>query len=172
MTEFQVEIKGAKELISAMRKYPRIAEPILQRAIDATSAIFGKHTLRNNPVPWRSGNLLQSFRFTRGRLQAKWFPTASYAGGVELGTRPHMIYPVKGSALKWQSGGSAGYVTAASGRRYYRKQEGSTRFAKQVRHPGTKPQPFMQRIVERSQADIDRVFLQAVQLITERLKTA
>ncbi len=85
-SNYQVEIKGLKELIFSFKNYPKIAEPIMQKAVDATAAIFGKNTLKD-PVPWRTGNLLQSFRFQSGRLMARWFPTAYYAPFVHDGTR-------------------------------------------------------------------------------------
>ncbi len=86
-SDYRVEIKGLKDLMFAFKNYSKISEPIMQRAVDATAAIFGKNTLKDDPVPWRTGNLLQTFRFQRGRLLARWFPTAYYAPYVHDGTR-------------------------------------------------------------------------------------
>jgi hypothetical protein len=86
-SNYRVEIRGLKDLIFSFKNYPKIAEPIMQKAVDATVAIFGKNTLKDDPVPWRTGNLLQSFRFQSGRLMARWFPTAYYAPFVHDGTR-------------------------------------------------------------------------------------
>lgn len=82
----QIEIKGLQELKNALDRYPRIAEPILQRAIDATGAIFAKNTLKGDPIPWRTGNLLMGFRFQSSRLESRWYPTANYAYLVHEGT--------------------------------------------------------------------------------------
>lgn len=169
MAEITVQIQGARELQYALREYPKIAKPILQKAVDATNAVFAKHTLKNNPVPWRTGFLLQSFRFVRGNLQARWFPTAKYAPFVEYGTKPHLILPVRARALRWESGGGARYATAASGRRYYRRTEGTAIFAMRVHHPGTKAKPFMRQIVRNSQTDMNSLFLQALQLVTRTI---
>jgi hypothetical protein len=52
-------------------------------------------------VPIRSGYLRESI--TR-KLTPKGFtvrPTASYAGFVDQGTRPHTIYPANASVLRW-----------------------------------------------------------------------
>ncbi len=168
-TDFEVKVEGVRELRAALRDYPKIAEPILQRAVEATNTVFGKHTLRNNPVPWRTGNLLMSFRFAKARLQARWFPRAAYAPFVELGTKPHTIVPVKAQALRWESGGSAGYVTSRTGRRRYQKTAGTATFAMRVNHPGTKAKPFMQRIVTNSAPDVQKLMWQALNLINKEI---
>lgn len=67
------------ELRRAFANAPRIVEPILQRTIEAAQFTLQKHTLKNDPIPWRTGNLLQSFRFFKARLEARWMPTAYYA---------------------------------------------------------------------------------------------
>jgi hypothetical protein len=63
-----------------------------------------------------------------GNLRSKIGPTVDYAVMVEDGTRPHIIRPRNKRALRFRPGGSGRYV-----------------FAKFVRHPGTRPQPFMDR---------------------------
>jgi hypothetical protein len=52
-------------------------------------------------VPIRSGYLRESIK---SKLTPKGFtvwPTASYAGFVDQGARPHTIYPVNASVLRW-----------------------------------------------------------------------
>ena len=164
-----VQIKGLKELNEAFRRYPKIAEPVLQKAIIGTQFIFQKHTLKNNPVPWRTGNLLQSFRFQHGRLLARWFPTARYAHFVEFGTRAHDIFPVSKQALAWEVGGSRGYVTAASGRKYYKKTAGRMVVVKRVRHPGTRARRYMPKIVRKATPEINKLFIQAYDIINREI---
>ncbi len=177
MADFEVKIEGLTELKRALRDYLKIAEPVLQKAVSASGAIFAKYTLRKNPVPYRTGNLLQSFRFQVSRLQARWFPTAHYAPFVQYGTQPHKISPRIASVLAWQSGGFLGrYVTAKSGRRYYKSgKAGTTAFAAYVNHPGTKPQPFMDQIRNRATPDINRLFVQALdqvnRIIAQQIKS-
>jgi hypothetical protein len=163
---FEMTIKGATELSAALMRYPDIAKPIVQRAIVGVSAVLAKHTLKNNPVPWRTGVLLHSFRFKSGPGWARWYPTAYYAQMVEEGTRPHRIYPKTAKALSWKTGGVGQYVTAKSGKRYYKGATNTGRaFAKYVNHPGTKPHPFMQEILDNSRPDIERLFAQATDKI-------
>lgn len=77
--ELRVEIKGLSELREAFARAPDITESWLQRTIEAAQFTLQKHTLKDDPIPWRTGNLLQSFRFFKGRLWGKWMPTAEYA---------------------------------------------------------------------------------------------
>jgi len=147
MALVDVEIKNIKALTKAFQQYPRIAEPVLQRAVDATQAIFAKHTLKDDPVPWRTGNLLHSFRFTSGRLQARWFPTARYAPFVEFGRG--YVYPKQKKVLSWVN------------------QSGERVFAKFSRP--SKPRPFMRQIVEKSQKDVQNIFHQAGDIILREI---
>ena len=169
MAIFEVKIRGLAKLEKAFYQYPKIAEPIFQKTINATHAIFAKHTLKENPIPWRSGNLLHSFRFKSARLRAKWFPTAYYAPFVELGTRPHIIRPKRAKVLRWNTGGGGKYVTAKSGKQYYKSGNSQYRFARFVRHPGTRPQPFMKKIVKRSDRDINILFGRAGDKINQAI---
>src|SRR5882757_9825725 len=125
MAEFQIQIVGLDALVAKLHEAPSIAAPILQRALSAAQAILAKHTVKGT-VPWRTGFLTQSFRseLTTGLL--RWFPTASYAPYVEFGTKPHVIVPKDKKALYWP--GAAHPVMS-------------------VNHPGTKPNPFMERII-------------------------
>ena len=147
MALVDVEIKNIKALTKAFQQYPRISEPVLQRAVDATQAIFAKHTLKDDPVPWRTGNLLHSFRFTSGRLQARWFPTARYAPFVEFGRG--YVYPKQKKVLSWVN------------------QTGERVFAKFSRP--SKPRPFMRQIVEKSQNDVQNIFRQAGDIILREI---
>ena len=54
---------------------------------------------------------------------------------LEFGTKPHTIRPRKASVLSWTANKRlSGRARTNGGRRF---------FAKVVRHPGTKPQPFL-----------------------------
>lgn len=169
MKTFEMTIKGASKLALACKRYPQIAKPIMQRAIVGTGAVFAKHTLKEDPIPYRLGGLLASFRFKSGAGWSRWYPTAHYAQYVEEGTRPHRIYPKAKQALSWKTGGGGRYVTASSGRRYYKSGSSGRAFAKYVNHPGTKPQPFMQKILDNSRADIEKLFGQATDKIVAEI---
>lgn len=147
MADVSIKIQGLEELNARLAAYPDISIPILQRAVDGSQALLAKNTTRTN-VPWKTGNLLHSFRFSSGYLMARWYPTAAYAAFVEEGTKPHVILPKSKQALYWPSAAHP---------------------VKKVNHPGTAPNPYMERIVAAAQPEIDALFLQAAKLITTRI---
>ncbi|HEX3861297.1 MAG TPA: HK97 gp10 family phage protein [Stellaceae bacterium] len=145
--DFQVQIVGLNQLTAKLAQAPQIAAPILQRALTASQAILAKYTTKGI-VPWRTGFLVQSFRaeVTTGML--RWFPTASYAPYVEFGTKPHVILPKDKKALYWP---------------------GASHPVARVNHPGTKPNPFLERIISTAQPDIDAMFVGALEQITQAI---
>ncbi|MCX6756336.1 MAG: hypothetical protein NTX85_03275 [Candidatus Nomurabacteria bacterium] len=104
MSSYNVQIEGMKELIKAMDEAPSIIKPLLQSAVVASGAIFASKTLKDDPIPWRTGNLLLSFRFTTGDLLAKWYPTAYYAifvhDGTSRGLKANPFMPKVGEKAK------------------------------------------------------------------------
>jgi hypothetical protein len=148
--DFQVRIEGADQLIAKLAQAPSIAAPILQRALSASQAILAKYTVKGI-VPWRTGFLTQSFRAELTTAFLRWFPTASYAPYVEFGTKPHVI-------------------TAKNARVLANRQTGQI-FGKRVNHPGTRPNPFMERIVSAAQPDIDKMFGATLSQIVQAIAT-
>src|SRR3977135_3862841 len=130
--EFTVKIAGLDQLVAKLREAPQIAAPILQRALSASQAILAKYTTKGI-VPWRTGFLTQSFRAETTTGLLRWFPTASYAPYVEFGTRPHTILPKEKKALYWP---------------------GAAHPVMRVNHPGSRANPFMERIISTAQPDI------------------
>lgn len=145
---FQVSIPNLPKLTQALASYPSIAAPIIQKAIVGAQAILAKFTNRDT-VPIRSGYLVQSWGFEVGSLWARWFPKAEYAPFVEFGTPPHIIKPVNAKVLANTKTGQI--------------------FGKIVHHPGTKPNPFMERIAAAAQPDIDALFADALDKITGQI---
>lgn len=82
-----VEVTNLEAIRRAFREAPAVSKRYFQKAIEGSSAVLASKTLAENPVPYRTGNLLQSFGFTSGNLWAKWFPSANYARYVNDGTR-------------------------------------------------------------------------------------
>lgn len=148
--EFEVTIPELSKLTAALANAPAIAAPILQRALSASQAVLAKYTVRGI-VPWRTGFLTQSFRaeMTTGLL--RWFPTASYAPYVEFGTKPHVIVPKNAQALYWP---------------------GAAHPVRRVNHPGSKPNPYMERIIEAAQPNIAVQFTVALKAITDAIAAA
>lgn len=71
-----------------------------------------------------------------------------YAAAEELGSRPHIIVPVRAKALAW------GGPRRLSGS--LRKGAKATNFAKRVRHPGTKPHPYLVPGAQQALAEVGK----------------
>jgi hypothetical protein len=148
--QFTVQIVGLSDLLARLQQAPSIVAPILQRALSASQAILAKYTTKTT-VPWRTGFLAQTFQaqLTTGML--RWFPTASYASFVEFGTKPHIIEPRDARALYWP---------------------GADHPVRLVHHPGTKENPFMERIIAAAQPEIDTTFTNALEQIVQQMAGA
>jgi hypothetical protein len=128
-----------------MANYPAISAPIIQNAIVAAQAILAKFTTAAT-VPVKTGYLVQNWGFDIGQFTARWYPKASYAPYVEFGTAPHIIRAVTARVLANKATGQI--------------------FGSVVRHPVTKANPFMERIVETAQPDINDLFVEALDKVT------
>jgi len=103
-------------------------------------ASFAEEEMRRQ-APERTGRLRRSIRkrLNLAALEAEVAPTVEYAVYVEVGTRPHVIRPVRAQALRFEV-------------------EGEIVFARLVRHPGTKPNPFVRGTAEQTRRQIPRLW--------------
>lgn len=91
-------------------------------------------------VPRKTGNLGRTIRLgtvTERSVQVKagGDRNVGYAAAVEFGTKAHDIVPVRAKALAW---GGARRLSGS-----LRSGSAPTFFAKRVRHPGTRAQPYL-----------------------------
>jgi HK97 gp10 family phage protein len=92
-------------------------------------------------APWKTGKLARSIvKEVDEYGEAKISVLAPYARYVINGTSPHEICPVNASVLAFK---------AASGELV---------FTKLVRHPGTKPNQFLDEAVEKARGKVGEVF--------------
>jgi HK97 gp10 family phage protein len=92
-------------------------------------------------APWKTGKLARSIVIDFDEEgEAKIQALAPYAKFVVEGTRPHKIYPVSSSVL------------------VFKAKSGDLVFTKLVRHPGTKPNPFLQRAVDKAKEQINDIW--------------
>jgi HK97 gp10 family phage protein len=89
-------------------------------------------------APWRTGKLAGSIVKEIGEGEASIQALASHAIFVEKGTAPHEIKPINASVLAFESGGWV--------------------FTRLVRHPGIKPNPFMQRAADAAYEKVEETF--------------
>lgn len=156
-TNFSVEIPNLPGLIAALKGYPEIATPVFEKAMKAVQAKVANHTTAST-VPVRTRALLQNWGFEAAGLQARYYPKMRYARYVQEGTRPHVITAKNARVLASKTGGG-------KGAQY-------TFYGKSVMHPGTKPNPFMNRIMAASKSDIINLFLEAERIITRKIAEA
>jgi len=98
-------------------------------------------------VPRRTGNLGRTIRVGRvtdsdAEIVAGGRRTVGYAAAVEFGTQPHIIRPRRARVLAW------GGARTLGGR--LRKGAKADHFARFVRHPGTRAQPYLRPGVEKA----------------------
>ncbi len=91
-------------------------------------------------VPRRTGNLARTIRLgtvteAAVEVHAGGRLGVGYAAAVEFGSKAHEIRPVRRKALAW------GGARTLGGR--LRKGERPQFFARRVRHPGTRAQPYL-----------------------------
>lgn len=150
--EFNVEITGLNELVAKLQQAPELATPILRRAVADSWKILSKNT-NVRTVPFKTGFLLQSFGGSINGLTAIWGPDhaheTTYSRFVEFGTAPHVIEAKNKKVLANKATGQI--------------------FGKRVNHPGTKPNPYMERIVDASRDQINETFGTALSQITAAL---
>ena len=96
------------------------------------SAFFG--------APWKTGKLAGSIVKEVADGEASIQALTPYAAYVVNGTAPHEIRPMNASCLAFES------------------RSGEFVFTQLVRHPGTKPNPFMQKAAEDARSKADEVF--------------
>lgn len=123
-------VRGIPELQTRLSRLK--PSPVLMRNI-GLSAIREQKLL----VPRKTGNLGRSIGL--GSITPTTVVTkagAAYAVFVELGTRAHDILPRVRKALRFAPRGT-GRLSGAP------RAGGPVVFARRVRHPGTRPRPFM-----------------------------
>ena len=136
---FKIEITNLEKLQNAFKSYPSIAGPefaksinivlqnILTKATDEDNGIFQFKTPRVRRTGYLSLSFGQGLRnATPSNLTGSIGPTVFYAKYVENGTPAHIIRAINSKALANKKAGQI--------------------FGRVVHHPGTKANPFMERI--------------------------
>lgn len=151
---FKVQIPNLEALQTALAEAKEMAEPIIQDAVIAGQAVLAANTTKG-VVPWQTGALAQTFQTEIGRLYARWFPTRFYAPYVEFGTG---IYGPKGKMIEIRPVNKAALYWP-----------GAKHPVRKVMSLGMKPNPYMERILARSQDNIKQVFMEALGMIRSKI---
>ena len=146
----EYSIPNLARIERAFRQSPVLAKKYFGRALKAAALEVLKR--RSTEVPVKTGQLRASFQMEVGADTARVYPTKKYAIYVHGGTRPHIIRARNKKVLA-------------------DKREGRI-FGRIVRHPGTRANPFMQRMLDKSRSDINAHFATALDLIRSDIETA
>ena len=133
MLTVEVSTRGLQFNEVAARLSRELRQKLIERLADLAwaSAFYG--------APWRTGKLAGSIvkEVTDGGAEIQ--ALAPYAVFVEKGTAPHEIRPVSASILAFEA-------------------RGRMVFTPIVRHPGTRPNPFMERAADDTRSKTEAVF--------------
>lgn len=116
----------------------KLSGPLKQKLVERLADIAWAAAFYG--APWKTGKLAQSIVKDVGVGEAQIQALAPYAMYVVKGTAPHEIRPINASCLAFEAPG------------------GGMVFTRLVRHPGTKPNPFMERAAEEARSKAEEVF--------------
>lgn len=131
-SQFNIQIKGLDQLIAnANRVSGNASRELKQIMIDNTTHISNEaKAIKAGRFKNQTGNLRRSiYRRVYGAEKGLVATDEKYGEYVEFGTRPHVIRPRNKKMLAF-------------------KIDGRLVFAKEVRHKGSRPFPFMQPAFE------------------------
>lgn len=138
MAQYTIEIEGLDRLRKAFQQSPKNVIQGLSDGIKTSVNIIRPIMVRNAPV--KTTKLRRNIYARTSGLEGQVGPDLSivpYALYVHEGTRAHEIRPVTKQALYW---------------------EGAPHPVKLVHHPGTKPNPFVQKTAEEMTEPINKIF--------------
>lgn len=134
MIEVNVTSRGLKLAVVAEKLAEPLKRKLIERMADAAwaAAFYG--------APWKTGKLAQSIVKNVGETEASIEALAPYAVYVVKGTAPHEVRPVNASCLAFKA------------------MNGEMIFTRLVHHPGTKPNPFLQRAADIAREKVNETF--------------
>ena len=132
-----IEVEISRSGLDFEEAAEKLGGPLRQKLVERLAEIAWSRA--SYGAPWRTGKLAGSIVKVVGDGEAWIKALAPYAVFVEKGTAPHIITPVRASVLAFEVGGEMVFTGL-------------------VRHPGTKPNPFLQRAANEARASVDEIF--------------
>lgn len=175
MVTISVGIKGLEEFRARLAECPEVLNVAAKVAMRESTLLL--EGAAKGFVPARTGRLRSSINskvtgtsFEGAGLVGRVGSSVKYAPMVEMGTRPHDIYPINAKALMIPVAKSGGF---GGGRLSGAPRKGqAVAFFKHVHHPGTKANPFMRRAVTASHAALNEIWRKAAHLAVENILRA
>lgn len=147
--DIKIKIEGLDEIMTAFEKAPNLMIDSMSKAIKKSLYDIQSEAIKEAPANKEIGQgarLRQSF-FVRmyDKLSGTLYNRQPYALYVHEGTRPHEIRPKNKKVLA-------------------NKRTGQV-FGKVVHHPGTQPNRFLERAVEKSKQRVQRNFDEVIKRV-------
>ena len=127
-----------KQIQAAFSKAPGLTQRRMQGAINLSGTEIKR--LMKDEVPKKTKTLMRSIQSIPGNLRVSIGPNlkdAPHAIFVHFGTKAHLIKPRNKQALFWK---------------------GAQHPVKVVHHPGTKPNPFVDRTALKAKPIVQKIF--------------
>jgi HK97 gp10 family phage protein len=158
MVNIVVKIKGLEEFETALKRVPAQTIKELSKAVQKTVGTIQNQAIREAPYGKFPHFGTQDARRLRQRITSKMTTKltgvieseAPYSAAVHEGSRPHIIVPINKRVLYSRN------INQFFGRR--------------VRHPGTQPNPFLERAIQKSVKKMEEFFGTALQNVLNMLK--
>ena len=142
MAKISVTIEGLSEFASAIKKEPTVAVNELSKAVAKSIIQIHREAVLEAPVnkqPGEKGNLRKQIRSGMiSKLSGAVISNANYSAAVHEGSRPHIIQ----STGPW----------------HLRNKRTGQVFGRIVHHPGTRPNPFFIRAIQKSSKKVEGFF--------------
>ena len=149
----ELDINNAvfKSLEQGIKKYRKELKKEFKKAITDTVLYIEAEAKKRCPVD--TGRLRASITpEVKSAIEGQVGTNTEYALDVEYGTKPHKIRPIKAKILAWKD-----------------RQTGKYIYAKEINHPGTKAQPFLEPAYlegkEKAEENFKNVFERLSQLL-------
>lgn len=137
--QISASLQGVDRLIDAVRVAPDAVHEVMDVATLEAGEIVAQEAREKHRYQSRTAAIERSVTVRRaGQATASVFldpVVAKYGPMLHEGTRAHLILPVHRQTLRWSSGD-----------RFL--------FARKVRHPGTKPDPFLYEAADRKNGEV------------------
>ncbi len=155
MLNLQIKIEGLDSLKKALEKAPEDVVNEVSKALEISLNDIRNQALREAPVNKQTGggNLRQKILPVKmlTRLRGEIESAAGYSVYVHEGTKPHIITIVNKKVLA--------------------NRRKNQIFGKVVHHPGTQPNPFLKRAIDKSSKKVENNFRMALIRVIKKISS-
>lgn len=139
-------MRDSKRLGGALRGAARRIESAAQKQLPQAGRVIKQLASQRHQYVSRTGTLERRgivVQTRKGAVEIALSEQVPYAQYVHEGTRSHVISAINGQVLRFTS-------------------RGRVIFARRVRHPGSRPDPFLYEAAEAAESDVHECFSDAI----------